>query len=858
MHKLKYVLLVCALLLSIAIMGFSGGCGDESAYHITWSPPKISTAISPGGSWNGSISFISNMDLGGAELSVVPELETFISVYPQSFSDVVADTVNTFQISIAVPHDTTVDEAYEGTISLTIGDQTCPETAAVRLYVAPSLETITEQSYNETIELEIEACNLFHESEQGSGTQEARRITLEFFNEQAEVFDAGISEDGDIWIVYKDGIHSLISTSPPGTLGSGYQSVDTEISGGALTSAMDYVTPGNKKAILLWPFCSDPEMQPEGTTLSDLMDGLSETLSGVGYEVNSVRDADVTVDLLKSLYSYGVVDFLTHGAVWSNQVVLMTGEEATFSSFWAHRSDWIAHRLARRTAFYDIFIESNWCIRPSFVTHYAAESYPNSLVVAHACSSLANYSMAKAFLDAGAYVYCGWSKLTYLDCAVGIDLFEYLAEDMSLQEAFSELDEEGATTCNVNGAQFQFYPSDRGDYKLLLASDVVTLTVSSTTGGLVTTPGEGSFNYNAGTMANLVATPDAGYQFVEWTGDVGTIGNVNAASTTITMGGDYSITANFEEEEAVYFPDANLEAAIRTAISKPEGPIYPSDLEGLTRLSAVDKNIANLTGLEQCTNLTSLILWVNQISDISPLANLIGLTHLVLGDNQISDISPLVNLNGLTELYLGYNQISNISPLANLTNLTSLSLDYNEISDVSPLANLNGLTKLYLDYNQISDISPLANLTNLTLLDLGGNQISNISPLANLTNLTLLDLAFNQQLSDISPLANLTNLQQLYIWATQISDISVLANLNSLTSLVLANNQISDISVLANLNSLTSLVLDTNQISDIYPLVDNPGLGEGDAIYLHYNPLSSDSINIYIPQLEARGVTVSY
>jgi len=48
-----------------------------------------------------------------------------------------------------------------------------------------------------------------------------------------------------------------------------------------------------------------------------------------------------------------------------------------------------------------------------------------------------------------------------------------------------------------------------------------------------------------------VATPDADYRFVSWTGDVGTIANANAATTTITMNGDYAIVANFEEEEEV-------------------------------------------------------------------------------------------------------------------------------------------------------------------------------------------------------------------------------------------------------------------------------------------------------------------
>jgi putative ABC transport system substrate-binding protein len=76
------------------------------------------------------------------------------------------------------------------------------------------------------------------------------------------------------------------------------------------------------------------------------------------------------------------------------------------------------------------------------------------------------------------------------------------------------------------------------------------LTISSTEGGSVTTPGQGtgSFTYDEGEVVNLVAEPDEGYRFENWTGDVGTVANVNAPSSTITMQGNYFITANFEEE----------------------------------------------------------------------------------------------------------------------------------------------------------------------------------------------------------------------------------------------------------------------------------------------------------------------
>jgi hypothetical protein len=73
-----------------------------------------------------------------------------------------------------------------------------------------------------------------------------------------------------------------------------------------------------------------------------------------------------------------------------------------------------------------------------------------------------------------------------------------------------------------------------------------SLTISSTENGRVTEPGEGTFIYNADAVVNLVAQPDEGYRFVKWTGDVDTIADVYAASTTITMHDSYSVTANFE------------------------------------------------------------------------------------------------------------------------------------------------------------------------------------------------------------------------------------------------------------------------------------------------------------------------
>ena len=78
-----------------------------------------------------------------------------------------------------------------------------------------------------------------------------------------------------------------------------------------------------------------------------------------------------------------------------------------------------------------------------------------------------------------------------------------------------------------------------------------TLVVDFTAGGTVAVnnvpiPGKAILTYYSGAVVGLNATPDSGHQFVSWTGDVGTVANVNAASTTITVNGDYSVTADFE------------------------------------------------------------------------------------------------------------------------------------------------------------------------------------------------------------------------------------------------------------------------------------------------------------------------
>lgn len=229
---------------------------------------------------------------------------------------------------------------------------------------------------------------------------------------------------------------------------------------------------------------------------------------------------------------------------------------------------------------------------------------------------------------------------------------------------------------------------------------------------------------------------------------------------------DIDMTQLLSPHDAVSIPDMNLAAAIREELGlASDEPITNLDMLRLSTLSAVSRNIKNLTGLETAIYLHELNLLANQIEDISHLSQLTYLTDLSIGFNKIRDITPIETLKHLRSLHLGDNPISDITVLTSLPNLNVLSIggvnsSYKPIRDVSPVWELTQLRYLSLRYFKIRDLSPLTNFTELTELQVSNNQISDITPLAGLTGLTSLSLDRNE-ISDVSPLTTLTNLKVL-------------------------------------------------------------------------------------------------
>ncbi len=177
-----------------------------------------------------------------------------------------------------------------------------------------------------------------------------------------------------------------------------------------------------------------------------------------------------------------------------------------------------------------------------------------------------------------------------------------------------------------------------------------------------------------------------------------------------------------------------------------------------------------------------------------------------------------------------------------------------EVTDISGIEYCTEAYELYFMSNQVIDYSPLTELKNITLLNITRSDIQDFSHLMLPTVRRL--FCKRSGIVDLSPIYG-SRIEKLDCDRNQVSDLTPLTNVTTLNTLHLADNQIRDISPLANLTNLRVLYLHDNDISDISPLVENTGLGQGDYVALGSNPLSDLSLNVYIPQLEERGVQVS-
>ena len=203
-----------------------------------------------------------------------------------------------------------------------------------------------------------------------------------------------------------------------------------------------------------------------------------------------------------------------------------------------------------------------------------------------------------------------------------------------------------------------------------------TLTTSTTAGGTVTTPGIGTYWYIHGTDANIVATADLNYHFVNWTGDTNTVADSNAAVTTITMDANYAIQANFSINQ---YPI--------TATSGPNGSIDPQGTIIVNYGASQDFNAIPNLGYE-----------VNEWYLDSNSVQNGGATYTL--SNITADHNVHVTFKGLIFAISGHViELDGNTPVEGVP----IQTDGN---DVNTVTDANGFYELWVDYNWSGIVTP--------------------------------------------------------------------------------------------------------------------------------------------------------
>jgi hypothetical protein len=105
---------------------------------------------------------------------------------------------------------------------------------------------------------------------------------------------------------------------------------------------------------------------------------------------------------------------------------------------------------------------------------------------------------------------------------------------------------DNATISNVYASSTDIFMNE--DYEIVAnfcVENRCILKVLSSAGGSVDYPGEGAFIFLPGTLVQLQATPEEGYRFDTWSGDISALNNINSTASSILMDADYIIMANF-------------------------------------------------------------------------------------------------------------------------------------------------------------------------------------------------------------------------------------------------------------------------------------------------------------------------
>lgn len=247
-----------------------------------------------------------------------------------------------------------------------------------------------------------------------------------------------------------------------------------------------------------------------------------------------------------------------------------------------------------------------------------------------------------------------------------------------------------------------------------------------------------------------------------------------------------SATSLLGYTQTTYVPDDNFEQALINLGYDDvlDDAVLTANINTITTLNVFNKNISDMTGIEDFVALTSLSCHQNQIASLD-VTQLINLNFLRCEENQLSSLDVTQNTL-LTNLFCQDNQLTSLD-ISQLTVLDYIRCANNQLTTLDISQNVV-LTTLFCDNNQLTNINTSAN-PQLWKFVCGWNA------------LTDLDLSLNP------------DLWELNIESNQFTSIDVSHNLD-LESIDCSTNQITDLDFSVN-TSLRGLTCRDNQLTEL-------------------------------------------
>ena len=265
-----------------------------------------------------------------------------------------------------------------------------------------------------------------------------------------------------------------------------------------------------------------------------------------------------------------------------------------------------------------------------------------------------------------------------------------------------------------------------------------------------------------------------------------------------------------------FVPDNNFEQALIDLgyDSPPINHYVPTaNINTITHLDLVGKNILNLTGIEDFTALTSLDCSDNMLSQLDIEQNT-NLKELYCSNNLLSSLN-LSNNSNLIRVWCYGNLLTNLDFEQN-SNLISLRCENNALLSLN-ISNCPDLNVLVCSENQLTTLD-ISNNLKLNRLECGDNLIENLN-INKHSNLSYLSCEQNK-ISNLS-LINNNRLAVLICSENEIIELDLSNNYN-LTNLDISNNKLCYLN-LKNGNNSQMLFTDFSGNAQLNcVVVDNP------------------------------------